>query len=193
MRSSAAPGMLPRCCRAAAALLPRPELNGHDSPCPAPSCVPVPVSVPVAGLAAPSSDEGPAPQLLPPTHLPASAPVAVPVPVAAPSESLPPASLAPESFRDDPFAAPAQRGGGDTPAPQGDTAAAERQNPIAMLAHAAAPRQSAPHPRGRPAPRLATRRRTLLLSRSAHRAPLHLFPSAADRPPVAVPSAYLMR
>ena len=60
----------------------------------------------VAGPAAPSSDEGPAPQLLPPADLPASAPVAVPVPVpvAAPSESLPPASLAPESFRDDPLA-----------------------------------------------------------------------------------------
>ena len=35
---------------------------------------------------------------------------------------------------------------------------------------------------GGPAPRLATRRRTLLLSRSALRAPLHLVPSAADRP-----------
>ena len=41
-------------------------------------------------------------------------------------------------------AAPAQRGGGDTPAPQGDTAAAGRQNPIAMLASAAPPSQSAP-------------------------------------------------
>ena len=41
-------------------------------------------------------------------------------------------------------AAPAQRGGGNTPAARGDTAAAERQNPIAMLANAAAPRQSAP-------------------------------------------------
>ena len=40
-------------------------------------------------------------------------------------------------------AAPAQRGG-DTPAPQGDTPATERQNPIAMLANAAPPRQSAP-------------------------------------------------
>ena len=88
----------------AGALLPRPELNGHDSPSPAPSCDRAPVAAPVAAPAAPSSDEGPAPQLLPPTHLPASAPVAVPVPVAAPSESLPPASLAPESFRDDPFA-----------------------------------------------------------------------------------------
>ena len=39
--------------------------------------------------------------------------------------------------------APAQRGG-DTPAPPGDTAAAERQNPIAMLANAAPPRQSVP-------------------------------------------------
>ncbi len=40
-------------------------------------------------------------------------------------------------------AAAAQRGG-DTPAPPGDTAAAERQNPIAMLANAAPPRQSVP-------------------------------------------------
>ena len=40
-------------------------------------------------------------------------------------------------------AAPAQRGG-DTPAPQGDTAATERQNPIAMLANAAAAPHSAP-------------------------------------------------
>ena len=44
---------------------------------------------------------------------------------------------------------------------------------------------AAPHSRGCPAPHLATRRRTLLLSRSALRAALHLFPSAADRPPVA--------
>ena len=44
---------------------------------------------------------------------------------------------------------------------------------------------SAPHSRGCPAPRLATRRWTLLLSRSALRPALHLFPSAADRPPVA--------
>ena len=88
----------------AGALLPRPELNGNASPFPAPSCDPVSVSVsvPVAGPAAPSSDEGPAPQLLRPTDLSASAPV--PVPVVAPSESLPPASLAPESFRDDPVA-----------------------------------------------------------------------------------------
>ena len=41
-------------------------------------------------------------------------------------------------------AVPAQRGGGDTPAPQGDTAAAGRQNPVAMLANAAPPSQSAP-------------------------------------------------
>ena len=85
---------------------PRPELNGSASPFPAPSCDPVPV--PVAGPAAPSSDDGLAPQLLPPTDLPASAsvpvPVPVPVPVVAPSESLHTASLAPESFRDDPFA-----------------------------------------------------------------------------------------
>ena len=41
------------------------------------------------------------------------------------------------------------------------------------------------HSRGGPAPHLATRRWTLLLSRSALRAALHLVPSAADRPPVA--------
>ena len=150
----------------AGAPLPRPELNGSASPFPAPSCDPDPVAV--AGPAAPSSDDGLAPQLLPPTDLPASAsasaPVPVPVPVVAPSESLHTASLAPESFRDDPFAelspgpssaapllhpqrqrelieqatgmstrqvtgllaaaapaAPARRGGGDTPAPQRDT------------------------------------------------------------------------
>ena len=44
---------------------------------------------------------------------------------------------------------------------------------------------TAPHSCGGPAPRLAPRRRALLLSRSAHRAPLHLVPSAADRPPAA--------
>ena len=86
----------------AGALLPRPELNGNAAPFPAPSCAPV--AIPVAGLAAPSSDEGPAPQLLPPTDLPASAPVPAPVlPVAAPSESLHTASRVPESSRDDPF------------------------------------------------------------------------------------------
>ena len=82
----------------AGALLPRPELNGNAALFPAPSCDPVAVS------AAPSSDEGPAPQLLPPTDLPASASAPVPVPVVAPSESRHTASLAPESFRDDPFA-----------------------------------------------------------------------------------------
>ena len=84
--------------------LPRPELNGNASLFPAPSCAPVPVAV----SAAPSSDEGPAPQLLQPKDLSASAsasvPVPVPVPVAAPSELLRAASLAPESSRDDPFA-----------------------------------------------------------------------------------------
>ena len=38
---------------------------------------------------------------------------------------------------------------------------------------------------GCPAPRLATRRRALLLSRSALRAPLRLLPFSADRPPPA--------
>ena len=87
----------------AGARLPRPELNGNAAPFPAPSCAPDPVAVAVAGPAAPSSDEGPAPQLLPPTHLPASAPVLDPVSVVAPSESRHTASLAPGSLRDDPF------------------------------------------------------------------------------------------
>ena len=68
----------------AGALLPRPELNGHDSPSPAPSCDRDPVAAPVAGAvagpAAPSSDEGPTPQPLPPTDLPAQASASAPVP-----------------------------------------------------------------------------------------------------------------
>ena len=71
-------------------------------------------------------------------------------------------------------AAPARRGGGDTPAPQGDTAATERQDPIAMLANAAptllhrgsqrplhcrmAPAQVALHRPRRPLPRRRSRR-----------------------------------
>ena len=81
----------------AGARLPRPELNGNAALFPAPPCDPVAVS------AAPSSDEGPAPQLPPPTNLPVPAPVPV-LSVAAPSESLHTASRAPESSRDDPFA-----------------------------------------------------------------------------------------
>ena len=88
----------------AGALLPRPELNGNAALFPAPSCAPAPV----AGTAAPSSDDGFAPQLLPPTHLPvsvsASALVPAPVPVVVPSESRHTASRAPESSPDDPFA-----------------------------------------------------------------------------------------
>ena len=90
----------------AGAPLPRPELNGNPAPFPAPSCAPV--AAPGAGAAAPSSDECPAPLLLPPTDLPASAsastPVPVPVPVVAPAESRPTASRAPEPLRDDPVA-----------------------------------------------------------------------------------------
>ena len=82
----------------AGALLRRPELNGNAAPFPASSCDAVAVP------AAPSSDEGPAPQLLPLAHLPASAPVAEPVQVVAPSESRHTASLAPEPLRGDPFA-----------------------------------------------------------------------------------------
>ena len=84
----------------AGALLRRPELNGNAAPFPAPSCDAV--AVPVAGPAAPSSDDGPAPQRLPPAHLPASAPVAEPVQVVAPSRHT--ASRAPEPLGDDPFA-----------------------------------------------------------------------------------------
>ena len=88
----------------AGALLPRPELNGNASPFPAPSCAPVaaPGAGAGAGSAAPSSDDGPAPQLLPSTNFSASAPE--PEPVMAPAESRHTASRAPEPLRDDPFA-----------------------------------------------------------------------------------------
>ena len=86
----------------AGAPLPRPELNGNASPFPAPSCAPVAAPGAGAGTAAPSSDEGPAPQLLPPTNFSASTPE--PDLVMAPSESRHTASRAPESTRDDPFA-----------------------------------------------------------------------------------------
>ena len=90
----------------AGALLPRPELSGNASPFPAPSCASVAASGAGAGPAVPSSDEGPAPQLLPPTDLPASAstPEPVPEPVVAPAESRHTASRAPEPPRDDPVA-----------------------------------------------------------------------------------------
>ena len=88
----------------AGALLPLSELNGNGSPFPAPSCAPVaaPRSGAGAGPAAPSSCEGPAPQLLPPADLPASTPE--PEPVMAPAESRRTASRAPEPVRDDPVA-----------------------------------------------------------------------------------------
>ena len=88
------------------ALLPRPVLNGNASPFPAPSCAPVAAPGAGASPAAPSSDEGPAPQLLPPADLPASTSASTPVPepVMAPSESRHAASRAPEPPRDDPFA-----------------------------------------------------------------------------------------
>ena len=57
------------------------------------------------------------------------------------------ASPAPQGNRTRPAAAPtgpAQRAGGESPAPQGATAAAGTRNPIAMAPDAAAPRQSAP-------------------------------------------------
>ena len=90
----------------AGAPLPRPELNGNASPFPAPSCAPVAAhgagAGAGAGSAAPSSEEGPAPQLLPPTDFSASAPE--PEPFVAPSESRPTASRASEPPRDDPVA-----------------------------------------------------------------------------------------
>ena len=94
----------------AGAPLPLSELNGNASPFPASSCVPVAAhgagAGAGAGSAAPSSDEGPAPQLLPPTDLPASASGSTPVPepVVAPAESRHTASRAPEPLRDDSFA-----------------------------------------------------------------------------------------
>ena len=86
----------------AGALLPRPELNGNASPFPAPSCASVAAPGAGAGPAAPSSDDGPAPQLLPPTNFSASTPE--PEPVMAPAESRHTASRAPEPLRDDPVA-----------------------------------------------------------------------------------------
>ena len=84
------------------ALLPRPVLNGNASPFPAPSCAPVVAPGAGAGSTAPSSDEGPAPQLLPPTNFSASTPE--PELVMAPAESRHTASRAPEPLRDDPVA-----------------------------------------------------------------------------------------
>ena len=86
----------------AGALLPRPELNGNASPFPAPSCASVGASGAGAGPAVPSSDEGPAPQLLPPTYFSASTPE--PEPFMAPAESRHTASRVPEPLGDDPFA-----------------------------------------------------------------------------------------
>jgi len=84
----------------AGALLPRLELNGNAPPFPAPSCAPV--TAPGAGAAAPSSDEGPAAQLLPPTDFSVSTPE--PEPVMALTESRHAVSRAPEPPRGDPFA-----------------------------------------------------------------------------------------
>ena len=86
----------------AGALLPRTELNGNASPFPAPSCVPDAAPGAGPGSAAPSSDEGPAPQLLPPTNFSASTPE--PDLDMAPAESRHTASRAPEPLRDDPVA-----------------------------------------------------------------------------------------
>ena len=86
----------------AGAPLPRPELNGNAPPFPAPSCAPVAAAGAGAGPAAPSSDEGPAAQLLPPTEFSASTPE--PEPVMAAAESRHAAARAPEPPRDDPFA-----------------------------------------------------------------------------------------
>ena len=92
----------------AGALLPPAELNGNAAPVPAASRAPVAApGAPVAssagaGPAAPSSDEGPAPQFLPPTNCSASTPE--PEPVTAAAELRHTASRAPEPPRDDPFA-----------------------------------------------------------------------------------------
>ena len=86
----------------AGALLPRPELNGNAAPVPAPSRAPVAAPGAGAGPAAPASDEGPAPHLLPPANFSASAPE--PEPVTAPAESLHAAAHAPQPTRDDPVA-----------------------------------------------------------------------------------------
>ena len=86
----------------AGALLPRLELNGNAPPFPAPSCAPV--TALGAGAAAPSSDEGHAPRLLPPTDFSASMPEPEPEPVMAAAESRNAAAHAPEPPRDDPFA-----------------------------------------------------------------------------------------
>ena len=86
----------------AGALLPRTELNGNASPFPAPSCVLDAAPGAGPGSAASSSDEGPAPQLLPPTYFSASTPE--PELVMAPAESRHTASRAPEPLRDDPVA-----------------------------------------------------------------------------------------
>ena len=92
----------------AGAPLPRSELNGNASPFPAPSCAPVAAhgagAGAGAGSAAPSSEEGPAPQLPPAADVPASASAPVPEPVVAPAESRRTASRASEPVRDDPFA-----------------------------------------------------------------------------------------
>ena len=81
-------------------------------------------------------------------------------------------------------AAPAQRGGGATPAPQGDTAAAERQNPSAMLANAAPPSQSVPAApldgaRAGGAPSPAALRPPLLRRRSSRPTPWRMAPMPA--------------
>ena len=86
----------------AGALLPRLELNGNAPPFPAASCAPVAAPGAGAGTTAPSSDEGPAAQLLPPTEFSASMPE--PEPVMAAAESRNAAAHAPEPPRDDPFA-----------------------------------------------------------------------------------------
>ena len=101
----------------AGALLPRTELNGNASPFPAPSCAPVAAPGAGPGSAAPSSDEGPAPQLLPPTYFSASTPE--PELVMAPAESRHTASRAPEPLRDDPVAelSPGSVVGGPAAAP----------------------------------------------------------------------------
>ena len=80
-----------------------------------------------------------------------------------------------------PPATPDRRRGGDPPAPQGGAAATERQNPIAMLASAAPPRQSRRlHWQTTPAQVAFHRARPPLLRRSRRPAPRWMAPIPAQ-------------
>ena len=74
------------------------QSNGVATPSPAPARAPTCAPSRAPGLAAPSSDQGPAAPLLPATSRPAP----IPVPVVAPAQPRPPAAPAPEPSRGDP-------------------------------------------------------------------------------------------